>query len=39
MKSDEETAAAIVILLLVKKIRKIEKDPCGYSLGWGKELF
>ena len=29
MESDEETADAIVALLLVKKIRKREKDPCG----------
>ena len=29
MESDEETAGAIVALLLVKKIRKREKDPCG----------
>ena len=29
MESDEETATAIVALVLVKKIRKSEKDPCG----------
>ena len=29
MESDEETATAIVSLLLVKKIRKREKDLCG----------
>ena len=29
MESDEETVAAIVSLLLVKKIRKREKDLCG----------
>ena len=28
MESDEETATTIVALLLVKKIRKREKDPC-----------
>ena len=29
MAGDEETAAAIVALLLVNKIRKREKNPCG----------
>ena len=29
MENDEETATAIVALLLVEKIRKREKDPCG----------
>ena len=29
MESDEETPTAIVALLLAKKIRKKEKDPCG----------
>ena len=29
MESDEETVGAIVALLLVEKIRKREKDPCG----------
>ena len=29
MEGDEEIAAAIVALLLVKKIRKREKDVCG----------
>ena len=28
MESDEETAAAIVALLLVKRNKKREKDPC-----------
>ena len=32
MESDKETAAAIVALLLVKKIRKREKGPCGSAL-------
>ena len=29
MEGDEEIAAAIVALLLAKKIRKREKDACG----------
>ena len=29
MESNEETATAIVALLLFKKIGKKEKDPCG----------
>ena len=32
MESDEQTAAAIVALLLVKKIRKREKDRVGKTL-------
>ena len=38
MESNEENGAAIFALLLLKKIRKREKDPCGKNLGWGKEL-
>ena len=34
MESYEETAAATVALVLVKK----RKDPCGYNFGWVEEL-
>ena len=38
MESYHETAAAIVGLLLVKKMRKREKDPHGYNFAWVGEL-
>ena len=38
MENDEETAAAIVVLLPVKKLRKKEKDPCGVKPWLGRRI-
>ena len=38
MESNEETAAAIVTLLLVKRIKKKRKRSMWENFGWGGEL-